>query len=78
MTPVAQNKRKVSVTIDEDLIEELEGSDESLSAQVNEAIRGVVEQRRRRAQLRAWLDDVATTEGPVDEADVARFLDLLS
>ncbi len=75
---MAPNKRKVSVTIDEDLVDVLEGSEDNLSAQVNEAIRLVVERRRRQTALRRWLDDLTDQDGPVDEDEVRRFLELLS
>ncbi len=78
MATVAPTKRKVSVTIDEDLVDALEDSEENLSAQVNEAIRLVVDRRRRQTALRLWLDELAEQEGPVDEDEVRRFLELLS
>lgn len=78
MQEVAQQKRKVSVTLDEDLVEALESEDANLSAQVNEAIRLVVETRRREDALRAFLDELEADDGPVDEAEVRRFLDLLT
>lgn len=77
MTIVA-NKKKVSVTIDEDLIEYLEASDENLSAQINDAIREVIEAKRRNEALKAWLDEMDETDGPVDEELVQYYMDLLS
>jgi post-segregation antitoxin (ccd killing protein) len=78
MIDMAQSKRKISVTIDADLVEALGDAEENLSAQVNEAIRTVVEQRRRHAALRAWLDEMAAEHGPVDEELVRRFVDALA
>jgi post-segregation antitoxin (ccd killing protein) len=70
-------KRKVSVSLDEDLVAELETADEALSAQVNQAIRAEVERRRRNRLLTAMLDSLDATYGPVDEALVAKYAELL-
>lgn len=78
MLDVAQNKRKMSVTLDEDLVAALEETEENLSAQINEAVRLVVEERRRRQDLRQLLDQLEATDGPPDEAEVRRFLELLA
>ena len=77
MTIVA-NKKKVSVTIDEDLVQYLEASDENLSAQINEAVRKVIEAKRRNEALKAWLDEMDELHGPVDEELVQHYMDLLS
>src|ERR1700681_3139381 len=61
-------KRKVSVSLDEDLVAELEAADEALSGQVNEAIRAEVERRRRNRLLTDMLDSLDARYGPVDEA----------
>src|ERR1700758_5081167 len=61
-------KRKVSVSLDEDLVAELEAADEALSGQVNEAIRAEVERRRRNRLLADMLDSLDARYGPVDEA----------
>ena len=76
MTDMAQ-KRKISVTLDDELVSVLEGGDETLSSQVNEAIRIEVERRAREELLRTWLADLEASDGPVDEAEVGRFEDLL-
>jgi hypothetical protein len=78
MADMAQLKRKVSVTIDDDLVDALQASDDSLSAQVNAAIRMVVEQRMRATRLRRLLDDLEAADGPVDEDEVRRFLEFLA
>jgi hypothetical protein len=70
-------KRKVSVSLDEDLVAELETADEALSAQVNEAIRVEVERRRRNRLLTDLLDSLDAAYGPVDEALVAKYTELL-
>jgi post-segregation antitoxin (ccd killing protein) len=70
-------KRKVSVSLDEDLVAELEAADEALSGQVNEAIRAEVERRRRNRLLTGMLDSLDAEYGPVDEALVAKYTELL-
>jgi len=73
-------KRKVSLTLDDDLIAALEG-DEGLSSQVNDAVRAEVERRRRQASLTSLLERLAELDGPLDsaadEAEIARFMRLL-
>jgi hypothetical protein len=71
-------KRKVSVSLDEDLVEELERGDDALSTQVNEAVRLELDRRRRERLLGEMLDDFARDHGPVDEALVRRYMDLLA
>ncbi|MGA3217458.1 MAG: type II toxin-antitoxin system CcdA family antitoxin [Acidimicrobiales bacterium] len=74
-------KRKVSVTLDDDLVEELEREDGSLSATVNAALRADLDRRRRHRALGELLDRLAAEDGPLgtaeDEAEVARFMRLL-
>lgn len=70
-------KRKISVSLDEDLVAELEAGPETLSAQVNEAVRSELERRRRRRLLGAMLAELEAADGPVDEAQVAYYSDLL-
>jgi post-segregation antitoxin (ccd killing protein) len=70
-------KRKVSVSLDEDLVAELEAADEALSGQVNEAIRAEVERRQRNRLLAGMLDSLDAQYGPVDEALVAKYTELL-
>jgi len=70
-------KRKVSLSLDADLVDELEQStDEGLSGQVNQAVRAEVERRRRQRALRALLDRLDLEEGPLgqdDEAQIRRY-----
>jgi antitoxin CcdA len=70
-------KRKVSVSLDEDLVAELEAGDEALSTQVNEAIRAELIHRRRQRRLGQFLDDLDAEHGPPDEVLVRKYMDLL-
>ena len=70
-------KRKVSVSLDEDLVAELEAGDEALSPQVNEAIRVELSRRRRQRNLGEFLDGLDAEHGPPDEALVRKYMDLL-
>lgn len=71
-------KCKVSVSLDQELVAELAEGGESLSAQVNDALRREVERRRRHRLLGELLDDLTAEEGPVDEALVAKYAALLA
>lgn len=71
-------KRKVSVSLDEDLVAELESGGEALSSQVNEAVRVELGRRRRHRLLGAMLDELDAAHGPVDEKLVAKYMDLLA
>lgn len=74
-------KRKVSLTLDADLVDELQRApDETLSAQVNVAIRHEVDRRRRQRALRALLDELDAVHGSLtddDEVEVRRYQALL-
>lgn len=70
-------KRKVSVSLDEELVAELEAGDEALSAQVNEAVRNELARRRRWRMLGEMLEDLEQKHGPPDEKLVAKYMDLL-
>lgn len=70
-------KRKVSVSLDEDLVAELEAGGEALSSQVNEAVRLELSNRRRHRLLGDMLDALDATSGPVDETLVQKYTDLL-
>jgi post-segregation antitoxin (ccd killing protein) len=70
-------KRKVSVSLDEDLVAELEAGGEALSAQVNDSIRSEVERRRRNRLLGEMLDALDAELGPVDQGLVAKYGRLL-
>ncbi len=70
-------KRKVSVSLDEDLVEELEREEQNLSAQVNQAIRMELEHRRRSRLLVELLDQLDAEHGPIDQALVQKYMELL-
>lgn len=70
-------KRKVSVSLDSDLVDELEASEETLSAQVNDAIRNELVRRRRQRLLGELLAKLDASHGPVDEQLVEHYADLL-
>ncbi|MGF1648194.1 MAG: type II toxin-antitoxin system CcdA family antitoxin [Kineosporiaceae bacterium] len=72
-----QPKRKISVSLDADLVEALESVDEALSKQVNDALRQAVEDQRRRRALVELLDELTAVHGPVDERAAARYDALL-
>lgn len=71
-------KRKVSLSLDEELVAEMATSDQTLSAQVNEAIRTELERRRRERLLVQFLDQLDRERGPVGEALIARYVELLA
>lgn len=70
-------KRKVSVSLDEDLVEEFEREDQSLSAQLNSALREELERRRRNRLLIELLDRLDAEHGPVDESLIENYAGLL-
>ncbi len=74
MTMVA--KRKVSVSLDEDLVAELEAGEESVSAQVNVAVRENLEHRRHQRLLAELLDELDAKYGPPEEALVEKYAPL--
>jgi post-segregation antitoxin (ccd killing protein) len=62
-------KRKITVTVDEGLVEQAQLLGvESLSAVVNEALAAHVERLARREALRRLLDDWDLEHGPVSDA----------
>lgn len=71
-------KRKVSVSLDDELVSELEASGEPLSGQINDAVVLELERRRRQRRLTELLDALDDEHGPVDEEAVDRFVTLLS
>jgi hypothetical protein len=70
-------KRKVSVSLDENLVAELEREARGLSAQVNAAVRADLERRRRHRLLVELLDRLDAEQGPVNEALVEKYISLL-
>ncbi|MDH4279090.1 MAG: type II toxin-antitoxin system CcdA family antitoxin [Acidimicrobiia bacterium] len=71
-------KRKVSVSLDEELVAELEAGGEALSSQVNDAVRSELARRRRQRLLDEMLEEYQRIDGPPDEALVAKYMDLLA
>ena len=71
-------KRKVSVSLDADLVEELESSQEALSTQVNDAVREALARRRRQRLLGELIAELDRRHGPVREKLVAKYEALLS
>jgi hypothetical protein len=71
-------KRKVTVTIDEDLVNDLERAG-NVSGQLNEAGWALVERRQRAERLTALLDAFDREDGPLpaDPAEDARLARLL-
>lgn len=71
------SKRKISLTLDSDLVEELEQSpDQALSAQVNAAVRAEVDRRQRQRALRGLLARLDLDDGPLgpeDEPEIQEF-----
>jgi hypothetical protein len=79
--PVAK-KRKVSLSLDEDLVEALEREEPgSLSPQVNQTLRSDFERKQQQRRLGQFLDQLNEQDGPLetpqDQAEVQRFADLL-
>jgi hypothetical protein len=70
-------KRKISVSLDADLVSELESTDQALSTQVNDAIRESLQRRRRRRLLQALLTELDERHGRVSERLVAKYEALL-
>jgi antitoxin CcdA len=65
------------VSLDADLVSELEAGGETPSSQVNAAVRLELERRRRHRLLGEMLDDLEASHGPVDEKLVRKYLRLL-
>ena len=74
-------KRKVSLSLDEELIAELTSDDEGLSSQVNDAVRAEVDRRRQQRALEMLLARLDEADGPLDgdadEAEILRFMRFL-
>jgi len=75
-------KRKVSITLDADLVDALEAEEgTTLSAEVNSALRAEFARRKRQRALADLLDHLAEERGKLDtaedEAEIARYMRLL-
>lgn len=75
-------KRKISVTVDADLVHELEAAGENLSGRINAALRNDLAARQRQRALGEFLDRLDHERGPLDtaedKAEISRFMQLLS
>lgn len=74
---VSPTKRKVSLSLDEEVVAELEQSDATLSSQVNDALRDLVERKRQQRRLEAFLSRLDEQRGPVPEALIRQYVSLL-
>ena len=70
-------KRKVSVSLDADLLAEFGAGDEALSKQVNDALRDTLERRRRHRQLAELCAELDARHGAVSEKLIAKYEALL-
>jgi hypothetical protein len=74
-------KRKLSLTLDDELLVFLERNSEALSSQVNEALRNEVARQRNQEALSALLDRLSREDGPLDsprdEEEIANYMRLL-
>ncbi|MGQ0624930.1 MAG: hypothetical protein ACT4PP_09845 [Sporichthyaceae bacterium] len=72
-------KRRVTLSLDADLVEALESLEgRSMSAVANNALRSAVESAAHRAALIEWLDELDAKHGkatPEEQAEVEAFLD---
>ena len=75
---MATPKRKMTVTIDADLVSEMELADEPISTQVNRAVSESISLRRQRRLLREMLDEFEAELGPVDDDVVQKYRELLA
>lgn len=73
----AQPKRKISISLDADVVDELGAEGPSLSAQVNAALRDELERRQRGRLLDALLDELDALHGAVDPALVRKYEEIL-
>jgi len=74
---MTNTKRKVSVSLDAELVDELEASEEAVSAQVNDAIRNELVKRRRQRVLGEMLTELDEEHGPLDEEVIEHYMDQL-
>ena len=73
-----KTRRKISISLDEELIAELKTAGQSLSAQINAAVRMEIERRHRQRLLSEFLDQLDAEHGPVDKALVDKYTQLLA
>lgn len=70
-------KRKISVSLDSDLVSVLERNERSLSAQINDALRVEMERQKRQRWLSDYLDRLDEEHGPVEEELMGKYRRLL-
>ena len=70
-------KRKISVSLDESLVAELESTGESVSAQINNALQDEISRRRRHSLLNDLLGRMDAQHGPVEESLIEKYLERL-
>jgi hypothetical protein len=70
-------KRKISVSLDADLVEELEAADAALSQQVNEPVRETLVRQRRQRLLGQLLDELDRKYGRAPADLIAKYVELL-
>ena len=70
-------KRKISVSLDSDLVQELERGGETLSAQLNTALAIELERQKRQRLLSEMLDEFEASNGAPEEELVQKYIDLL-
>lgn len=75
---MASPKRKVTITIDADLVEEMERADEPVSVQVNRAVSESIAFRRQNRLLCEMLDGFDVDLGPVDPALLDKYRELMA
>lgn len=66
-------KKKVSVSLDSDLVAELARGDEALSRQVNDAVRDALARQRRQRLLADLLAELDAKHGPIPRALIAKY-----
>jgi antitoxin CcdA len=71
------SKRRISVSLDDELVAELESSDEAPSARVNDALKAELVRRRRHRLLEELLDELDARHGPVDRERMDKYVALL-
>lgn len=70
-------KKKISVSLDAELVRELEQGDEALSKQVNDAVSAALTARRRQRLLTELLADLEARDGPLPAELLDRYETLL-
>jgi len=75
---MAVTKRKMTVSIDADLVAEMELANEPVSAQVNRAVSESIALRRQRRLLLEMLDEFDAELGPVDPALLDKYRELMA